>query len=114
MAYADYAYYTGTYKGSSIKEAAFATLAERASEYIDYVTFGRATDALETVKKACCAVAETMQINNESGRKERESVDDYSVSYADATDSAANKRLYDAACRYLLMTGLMHSGVSVR
>nr|DAL68830.1 MAG TPA: Head Tail Connector Protein [Caudoviricetes sp.] len=35
MAYADYAFYKGTYKGSKLSEDAFEQLSERATDYID-------------------------------------------------------------------------------
>lgn len=40
MAYADYAYYTTAYLGTTIGEADFPRLSLRASSYLDYYTQG--------------------------------------------------------------------------
>ena len=67
MAYADYAFYEGTYYGAVIPEADFPRLAERATEYIDALTFERLVGGLPTderaqekVQKAVCAAAEVL------------------------------------------------------
>ena len=52
MAYADFPYYQDFYLGSMIRDpTAFGRAAERASEYLDMVTFGR-TAFLLRVKTA--------------------------------------------------------------
>ena len=67
MAYADFTFYKQTYYGDVLTEETAAKWLERASEHIDVMTFNR----LETgfpeieahvvkVKKAVCAVAETL------------------------------------------------------
>ena len=57
MAYADYAYYTTAYLGTTIGEADFPRLSLRASSYLDYYTQGRAGENpdLDALKMACCA-----------------------------------------------------------
>ena len=65
MAYADYDFYTKSFFGNVVPESDFIRLAERASDFLDTLTFDRLTDGLPTpekyqkrIKKAVCAVAE--------------------------------------------------------
>ena len=65
MAYADYEFYTKSFFGNVVPESDFIRLAERASDFIDRLTFDRLADGLPTsekyqkrIKKAVCAVAE--------------------------------------------------------
>ena len=67
MAYADYEFYTTSYFGSVVPEADFPRLAERASDFVDAMTFDRLADGLPTnersqkrIKKAVCSLAELM------------------------------------------------------
>lgn len=67
MAYADYEFYTTSYFGSVVPEADFPRLAERASDFVDIMTFDRLVDGLPTnersqkrIKKAVCSLAELM------------------------------------------------------
>ena len=67
MAYADYEFYTASYFGSVVPETDFPRLAERASEFVDTMTFDRLVDGLPTnersqkrIKKAICSLAELM------------------------------------------------------
>lgn len=67
MAYADYEFYTTSYFGSVVPEAGFPRLAERASDFVDTMTFDRLVDGLPTnersqkrIKKAVCSLAELM------------------------------------------------------
>ena len=67
MAYADYEFYTTSYFGSAVPETDFARLAERASDFVDAMTFDRLVDGLPTnersqkrIKKAVCSLAELM------------------------------------------------------
>ena len=115
MAYATYDYYTSGYQGKSIPEADFERLAERASEYIDYVTFGRAVNygnANTALKKACCAIAETYQLNEQGGGIVAETVGKITRNYAAgvSTTPTESQRLYRAASRYLSHTGLLYMG----
>lgn len=66
MAYADYKFYTESF-GNVVPEADFPRLAERASEFVDTMTFDRLVDGLpenersqKRIKKAVCSLAETM------------------------------------------------------
>lgn len=67
MAYADYEFYKTSYFGSVVPEADFPRLAERASDFVDTMTFDRLVDGLPTnersqkrIKKAVCSLAELM------------------------------------------------------
>ena len=67
MAYAHYEFYTTSYFGSVVPEADFPRLAERASDFVDAMTFDRLVDGLPTnersqkrIKKAVCSLAELM------------------------------------------------------
>ena len=83
----------------------FRTLSERASEFVDMVTFYRInTDILKDksveslIKKCTCAIAEAYyiyditQLNGETvtGAKTSESIGQYSVSWANPLDSLEN------------------------
>ena len=48
MAYADYEFYTTSYFGSVVPETDFSRLAERASDFVDTMTFDRLVDGLPT------------------------------------------------------------------
>ena len=67
MAYADYEFYTTSYFGSVVPETDFPRLAEKASDFIDTMTFNRLVDGLpknersqKRIKKAVCSLAEKM------------------------------------------------------
>nr|DAY40944.1 MAG TPA: Head Tail Connector Protein [Bacteriophage sp.] len=67
MAYADYEFYTTSYFGSVVPETDFPRLAERASDFVDTMTFDRLVDGLPTnersqkrIKKAVCSLTELM------------------------------------------------------
>ena len=66
MAYTDYVFYKERYFGTIIPETDFSRLAERASDFVDTITFDRLADGLPSnerasikVQKAVCAVADT-------------------------------------------------------
>ncbi len=116
-AYADFAYYSGTYLGTSIAEADFPRLSLRASAQIDAMTFNRAqtdTDNVDAIKMATCAVAEEYQRaeRNNTDAIQSESIGSNSVTYArnaNAMKTASQK--YQAAAKvYLGDTGLMFAG----
>ena len=67
MAYTNYDFYKTSYFGSVVPEADFSRLAERASDFVDLMTFDRLVDGLPTnersqkrIKKAVCSLAELM------------------------------------------------------
>ena len=125
MAYADYEDYKHIYFGNVIPEDSFGRLAERASEYVDFVTFNRlrtdtASRELDDVIKCNCALAELIyqyEQTSDSGdvQKVGEKVGEYSVTYATATDSSGhvlnlNEKKAILVKQYLGHTGLMYRG----
>lgn len=67
MAYTDYEFYTTSFFGSVVPETDFPRLAERASDFVDTMTFDRLVDGLpadersqKRIKKAVCSLAELM------------------------------------------------------
>lgn len=67
MAYTDFEFYTTTYHGNVVPEADFPRIADRASDFLDVITFDRFVDGLPDderaktkVQKAVCAVSDKM------------------------------------------------------
>ena len=67
MAYVDYDFYTESYYGNAVPEADFDRLADRASDFIDTLTFDNLADGLpadkrsqKRIKKAVCSLTELM------------------------------------------------------
>lgn len=125
MAYASYEFYQNTYKGSAIPAAAFDEMAERASEYLDADTGGKAAiaagGALEAVRRSCCAVAEVLYADRlraaegtpEGAVLKAETVSTWRQEYeltSDATKTLA-VRVYDIEKRFLGPWGLLYRGV---
>lgn len=106
MAYADYDFYRNAYRGT-LSEADFARLSERASDYIDGRTgyilkrAGIPDEMSERVKKACCALADTLKIGERGGAKVSETVGNHSVSYAAGAQRSDAQRLDDTIQLYL-------------
>ena len=116
MMYADYAYYINTYHGREISERDFPYWAQQASDWIDYLTSGKADIAgahSDKIKKACCAIAETAYVNEtKGGGIISASNDGYSESYANSSNQqTAEQRVISVARRYLAGTGLLYRGV---
>lgn len=116
MVYATYEFYQEGFGGDEIPQDSFSRLAKRASEYINVVTFERAkafSDDNDLLKKACCAVAEAIKINEEGGGVVAESVGRITKNYAAGVTNTPNEeeRLSIAVRRYLLATGLLYLGV---
>lgn len=81
MAYADYQFYTEKYYGDTVPESDFPKYAERSSDRIDAITFGRLVNgfpeeerAVAKVKKAVCAVADTLYQIDQIKKASMESV----------------------------------------
>lgn len=102
MVYADFAYYSGTYKGNSIPEADFDRLILRASSYLDRVSGDtvKETPEDETVKMATCSVAEAWQTNEQGGDVVSQSVGPWSKTFQKPTKTD-DDRLFEAARLYL-------------
>lgn len=121
--YADYEYYTTTYKGSLSKEE-FEKSIMKSSAYVRRITFGRADDnmEMEEVKLATCVVCDLIA-NDEKVRSKHlgraitsENTDGYSVSYesggnGETADDLLCKKMYNTAALFLDPTGLLYMGV---
>lgn len=126
-AYADYEYYSGTYKGTAIPEVAFERIAMKASRYIDQITFGRIVrnnaGEYPALPLCVCDMAEKIYaVEGENGsarEKKSENTDGYVVTYVtDSVDGgnaeeALKRKLFSIAQTYLLNTGLLYLGVDV-
>lgn len=121
--YADYEYYTTTYKGSLSKEE-FEKSIMKSSAYVRRITFGRADEnkELDEVKLAACAVCDLIANdekvrNKHSGRVvTSENTDGYSVSYesggnGETADDLLGRKIFDTLELYLMPTGLLYMGV---
>ena len=67
MAYTDFEFYATTYHGNVVPEADFPRIADRASDFLDVITFDRLVDGLPSderavikVQKAVCYVADKL------------------------------------------------------
>lgn len=127
--YAGYKFYTETFHGSTIPEAAFSNASVRASGYVKYFTSGRVLDTFEMdypeyaedIKLAVCAIAEVFfqeekRLAKHDGREiASENNDGYSVTFADSSSgggiSLAGKQARQKAHLYLAHTGLLYRGV---
>lgn len=87
MAYADYDFYVESYYGNIVPESDFDRLADRASDFIDTITFDRLADglpadrkSLKRLRKATCAVLEKLY---ELELAEKNAIEQASVSTTD-------------------------------
>lgn len=122
MSYATFDFYVEEYGGRKLNEYDFTGYANRASDYIDYVTLGRAAaydDAKNALKRCCCALADQMEDHDviraevSAGAVASETVGPHSVSYRSIADLKAEqkKALDEIISMYLLPTGLLYRGV---
>ena len=105
MVHADYDFYRNEYFGRAIPAEDFPRLALRGSQYIDYITQGRAAAQveLEAVQMCCCALAEQYQSIEAAAQLAQKSL---------AAGAAAENRaaLLSIARQYLARTGLLYRG----
>lgn len=111
MVEADYNFYSLVY-GGTMPEDDFNRLRTRARIEIENLTFRRVNNVtdesvIERVKLAECAVIDELT-RTENGVVVSASNDGYSETYQ--TNRNAKQRLYDAASRYLALTGLLYCG----
>ena len=134
MAYATYEEYRTVYGGTLFaSEEKFQPCAERASDYMDSVTFGRLEnksaygDVERLVIKCCCALAENLFYYDckmqpdaiaSGGTKQSETIGKYSVTFRNPLDSLSTisgstfeEYQHRTAMQYLGRTGLMYRGV---
>ena len=119
MAYADFDYYINIYNGGKVSEDKFDYLAERASDFIDKITFNRLKNGdypefQDKIKKCCCALAEIVGDYEKSRNNSEiasETIGSYSVSYKNISAENYQSSMQNTAKQYLIHTGLMYRGV---
>ena len=122
MSYSDYNFYVNDFHGDVIAGEDFDKYASRASDYLDYITLGKAKtydDTTDALAKACCAVAEQIDLANKSSMGvsvsmvASETVGSHSVSFRSGAEMEASldASMLNAAQMYLLPTGLLYRGV---
>lgn len=116
MTYADYSFYTETYKGVLIPEADFDNLSQKATDYVSAHILVQIDEAnLPTeLKKCVCRIAEITFVDEHNlGQKlASESVGEYSRSF----QGEKTQKSYEARCDfamklYLGKTGLLYKGL---
>lgn len=130
MIYADYDFYRNEYYGRAVPAADYPRLALRGSQYIDYITRGRAAANadLEAVRMCCCALVERYHLidaaqqaraeslSDEYVELQSESVGGWSRSFgstadmADAVARSAQEEIAGIVRQYLANTGLLYRG----
>lgn len=114
--YADYAYYTDTYKGAVLDAASFDTYARKATQKIFLHTFGRISDdnIPNEAKMCCCELAEEMYKHDKGDVSNiaSEKVGEYSVSYVDKEKAETQHRgkCKEIIYNWLINTGLLYRG----
>ncbi len=117
MAYATYEDYTTIYFGSVVPETDFARVSERASEYLEYVTYKKIETAEITkdIVKCTCALSEAIYKHEQTLacgdlQKASEKVGEYSVNYIAANNITLEDKQNEIAKQYLIDTGLLYRG----
>ena len=121
MCYVDYLFYQEEYHGDEVTEARFPYFEQKASAYVDDITFCRIRDhpdqLTRDVKMAVCAVLEELhrqECIGKEGRISSFSNDGYTEHLSYGNDNRSNPRkLKETAMIYLFGTGLLYRGVSV-
>ena len=114
--YADYEYYTGTYKGAVIDAASFPRYSMKATQEIKLQTFNRVSidNIPEEVKMCCCELAETLfkADKEDTNGIASEKVGEYSVTYTspEAKEKQLSKSTANIINNWLAMTGLLYRG----
>lgn len=123
--YADYAFYTGQYQGSTVPEAAFSSAILKASAFLNRVTFGRISEPyIEEVRCAACELAEMQyrfdQWRQEGGQEVKgENNDGFSISFVtegvdgESKEAVLHRKMYAAAKIWLGNTDLLNLGVAL-
>lgn len=112
MAYADYSYYTDTYQGRAVPSSIFDSVAERASEVLDALTFGRIDTPTEAIKKACCAISERVFCVERRGGSDvaEERTGSHSIAYINKSMRSEMMEYRKIANIYMGNTGLLYRG----
>ena len=106
MAYADFEFYTDSYYGDKITAPDFPRLAERATEYLDALTFERLVDGLPTderaqtkekVGRSAASTASAAADGTSYGALSSRSAGSESESYASMSQQAEGAKAWNAA-----------------
>lgn len=124
MAYADYAFYSEKYKGTTIPSGRFDYYEMQAETIIRELTIGKSDDYADAteVKMATCAAAEQLYgvleptgSEADSAKIASENVGEYSVTYRNVTApdqiKEARKAAFMSAQPWLVQTGLLYRGI---
>lgn len=135
MAYATYEEYLTIYSGTLFtSEEQFRFFGERASDFLDVVTFDRLHredcteiygDVWDKVKKCCCALAENLfyydtktnpDASASGGTKQSESIGKYSVTFSNPLDDleALTGSTFRQLQRQTVMDALGNTGLLYR
>ena len=119
---ATYEFYQTEYYGKLLSAEEFPEYATRADAWLSELTFDRyaspdlSESQIQAVKMSECAVAEIcyeLQAEPVSDPSiSKETVGSHSVTYRTEAEAASGlaARIYDAAARYLMTTGLLYRG----
>ena len=133
-AFTTFAFYTSTYYGDSVDESLFPKYLAKATDKLNYLTFGNITDDTLTtystqVSKATCALIDTLYgidqsiknaVSTDGSNIKSMSSGNRSVTFGDnstvydkamASKDAQLSLMNDAISEYLSDTGLMYAGV---
>jgi len=111
MAYVDYTYYITAFGGDAIPIADFNRAINRATAYLDYLTFGRATIEVDgNIKMAACAIAEDYHAEGIRDGKASENNDGLAITWD--TNKTLEERLLQTALIYLANSGLCYRGMN--
>ena len=118
MAYADYTYYTDTYKGFKTPSASFEYYSERASEVLDNnVNVEIDATILTTyetqIKKCVCALTDILYSDENDKQKKitSEKTLTYSVTYDSSTTKSLEQSISKVLALYLTDTTLIFRGL---
>lgn len=115
--YADYAYYTGTYKGAVIDTASFDYYSRKATQIIKLHVFGRILDfdIPDEVKMCCCELAEYLHKQDNKDHEDdvqSEKKGEWSTSYVSGSEAEELKqsKIREIIYNWISMTGLLYRG----
>ena len=109
----DYDYYLTSYcvgQIPTLSAADFEVYVKRAKVFLESISSDFSLDGLEDrVRECLCAISEVLYKNDKHGNIKSESIDGYSVSFADSSN--LKSELWEIALRYLGKSGLLYQGV---
>ena len=108
-----YDYYLIDYcvgQAPTLSAADFEIYVKRAKVFLESIGSGVSLEGFEDKVREClCALSEKLYKNDKRGNVKSESIDGYSVSFADSSNPKSE--LMEIALRYLGKSGLLYQGV---